>query len=349
MTTDFLRAGSEALPIRSAGGLTVRRYPVLPPRGLKPSLGLWRQLRRRIERFDLVHVHSLYLFHSAVGPALCRQRGVPYVVRPHGSLDPLIWQRRRGRKRIAEHLFEARNLARCAAVHFTHPREQREACLGGWPAAFVCPLGVDVEALRPSATGRELAEFRDRVGIEPDDRVALFLGRLTQRKGAHLAVAAAARLGTETRLKILLAGRDQEGLVASKRAAGTLPPAVRWCGQLDDGERRLALAAADVLIAPSSYDNFGLSVLEAMAAGLPPIVSSAVALADEVAQHQAGWVVELGDERAARTLAEAIVRALEAPSERQQRARRARDLAQRFDWQRIGELMEDHYHRIVAP
>ncbi len=351
MTTDFVRPGSQPLTVRSDSPVSVRRYRVWPPRAVKPSPGLWSDLRRRIERFDLVHVHSLYLFHSLIGPALCRKHGVPYVVRPHGTLDPVIWHRRRWRKQLAELLFEAKNLARSAAVHFTHERERQQACLGGWSSSFVCPLGVDVDALqaRSSETAEEVSAFRRGHGVVDDQKVVLFLGRLTKRKGAHLALAAGERLGSCSRLTLLLAGPDQEGLVAAaSQATGSLPAGVRWCGQLDDEQRRLALLAADVLIAPSADDNFGLSVLEAMAAGVPPIVSSAVALSDEVDLHAAGWVVELAGAGAASDLAEAIVQAVEDEGERKRRARHAAKLARAFDWQRIGKLMERHYRRIVS-
>ena len=345
MTTDFVRPGSRSLSVPSGSSVSVQRFRVWPPRFLKPSPDLWSALRRRIDRFDLVHVHSLYLFHSAVGPALCRKRGVPYIVRPHGTLDPVIWNRRRWRKSLAERLFETKNLARCTAVHFTHERERQHACLGGWPSSFVCPLGVDVESLnaRSPRISEEVVAFRQSHGITPDQKVVLFLGRLTRRKGAQLALEAGARL--DSRNVLLLAGPDQEGLVAS--AGASLPPAVRWCGQLDDEQRRRALLAADVLVAPSADDNFGLSVLEAMAAGVPPIVSSEVALADEVRQHEGGWVLDLGSS-AANDLADAIAHALGDSSERQRRGRRAAELARSFDWPRIGQLLESHYRRIVS-
>src|SRR5579871_4227292 len=74
------------------------------------SMSLIAALRRNIRNFDVVHIHSLYRFTSTVAAHYCRREGVPYLVRPHGTLDPFIYHRHRMRKRVYEALFETRNL-----------------------------------------------------------------------------------------------------------------------------------------------------------------------------------------------------------------------------------------------
>ena len=100
-------------------------------------------LRHKIPASDLVHVHSLYFFHSLVAGHYCRQNAIPYLVRPHGTLDPFIYRRHRWRKCLVEHLFEHRNIRRAAALHFTTAEEQALAA----PYTFdtpglVVPLGI---------------------------------------------------------------------------------------------------------------------------------------------------------------------------------------------------------------
>ena len=66
-----------------------------------------------------MHIHSLYLFHDLVAGHYCRRYGIPYLLRPHGTLDPFIHRRHRWRKRLMELWFENRNIRRAAALHFT--------------------------------------------------------------------------------------------------------------------------------------------------------------------------------------------------------------------------------------
>ena len=85
----------------------------------------------------------------------CRKYGVPYLVRPHGTLDPYLYQRHRWRKTVMEAWFEQRNIRRAAAVHFTSEEELRLARphIGDTPGVVV-PLGVDLKGIsEPARTG----------------------------------------------------------------------------------------------------------------------------------------------------------------------------------------------------
>ena len=83
-------------------GVEIRYFPIQAPRFWGTSLPLAFGLRHKIPASDLVHIHSLYLFHNLVAGHYCRQNAIPYLVRPHGTLDPFIYRRHRGRKRLME-------------------------------------------------------------------------------------------------------------------------------------------------------------------------------------------------------------------------------------------------------
>ena len=94
--------GAGALPVELGtpvlvGGVPVTHFAVHRPRTFATSFGLALALRRSIGMFDSVHVHSLYLCHTLVAGRLCRRFGIPYIVRPHGTLDPYHRARHRGR------------------------------------------------------------------------------------------------------------------------------------------------------------------------------------------------------------------------------------------------------------
>jgi glycosyltransferase involved in cell wall biosynthesis len=143
--------GPGILPVPTDGpvwreGVEVRYFPIQPPRFWGTSWPLARALRQAIKGVDLVHVHNLYLFHDLVAGYCCRVLGVPYLIQPHGSLDPFIYQRHRGRKRFMEWGFQNRTIRDAAAIWFTTADEKNLAApfTFGTPGVVV-PLGIGVD------------------------------------------------------------------------------------------------------------------------------------------------------------------------------------------------------------
>ena len=83
------------------------------------SLPLGIALREHVKEFDIVHIHSLYLFHTFAAAYYCRRYGVPYLIMPHGTLDPFLRRKSRFKKAVYNFLIEKRNLDGSAAVHYT--------------------------------------------------------------------------------------------------------------------------------------------------------------------------------------------------------------------------------------
>ena len=119
-------------------------HPAAPVLGRLPGPwpGPWA---KKSKNMICVHIHSLYLFHDLVAGHYCRKYGVPYLIRPHGTLDPFIYRRHRWRKAIMEAWFENRNIRGAAAMLFTSEEEMRLArpYIGDTPGAVV-PLGLDL-------------------------------------------------------------------------------------------------------------------------------------------------------------------------------------------------------------
>src|SRR5258708_12200197 len=118
------------------------------------SPGLWRALRQSVADFDLVHISGVYGFSTSAAAYWCRRREVPYIVFPHGSLDPYLRRRNRPRKWIYTKLFAERDYRKAPAVLFNTSEEMRLASdwsgfvrpNGSNRAAqkrFVVPIGVD--------------------------------------------------------------------------------------------------------------------------------------------------------------------------------------------------------------
>ncbi|HXV23442.1 MAG TPA: glycosyltransferase, partial [Alphaproteobacteria bacterium] len=127
-TTDYSPVRGRCTPqVAPEPGLGLHLHPVGFPRMWLTSWPLRRALPALIGRADIVHLHSLYLFHSWAAGTLCRRLAVPYIVRPHGTLDPVIHRRHRWRKRLMELSFQDRVLRDAAAIHYTSAEERRLA------------------------------------------------------------------------------------------------------------------------------------------------------------------------------------------------------------------------------
>lgn len=328
-------------------GVEVRYFPIQTPRFWGTSLPLARALRRKVPASDLVHIHSLYLFHNLVAGHWCRRFAVPYLVRPHGTLDPFIYRRHRRRKRLMEHLFERRNIRQAAALHFTTAAEAKLA----EPFTFqtpglVVPLGINFEEF---AVLPEPGKFRCRHPEIGDQHIVLFFGRVNFKKGLDLlakAFGAVARRRQDVHL--VIAGPDNEGWGGRVRTwlnEEGVGARTTFTGMLLGPEKLEVLRDASMFVLPSYSENFGLAVIEAMAAGLPVIISDQVNIWQEVQASGAGRVIPVDSA----ALAARILDLLDKPEAARRMGQQGRSLAQeRFQWARIARSLAEAYERIIA-
>lgn len=317
-------------------------------RGLWPiSVALWRSLAREVATFDLIHIHSLYLFHGAVAAHYCRKRGVPYILRPHGSLDPFLYKRHRFRKAAYEFLIERRNLRRAAALHFTAEEERKLAepySLGA--PSFVVPLGLHLDeysALPPPGTLRAAyPEIASR-------RIVLHFGRINFKKGLDILVdafaIAASRVGN---IHLVIAGPDNERFgdqIRRRLADRGLTGRATFTGMLQGELKLAAFRDASVFALPSYSENFGIAAVEAMACGVPVVISDKVNIWREVKAANAGLVAACD----ATSFAECLLDVLSDDRIARQMGLSGRALvAQRFDWSLVADALETAYRNIVS-
>ena len=340
-TTDW---GEPARPLPAESTVAVETFPVQWPRVWKPSFGLAQALRRDISTFDVVHLHSLYLFHDWVGGDLAHGNGVPYIVSPHGLLDPYIWRRSRARKRLMELVFQDRVLRRAAAIHYTSDLERDISAPHdqGAPPRVV-PLGVRLDGFESMPPA---GHFARRFPATAGRRIVLFLSRLHEKKGLDLLIPAfAASRKSAPDLHLVIAGPDDGMLERAKELARQhqVENEVTFTGMLIGADKLAAFSAAAMFALPSYSENFGIAIVEAMAAGLPAIVSDQVNIHREIAGGGAVVVpCEVG----------AIARVIESlaadPVRLEQMAAAARETARKlYDWRNVAMSLENLYREFV--
>jgi glycosyltransferase involved in cell wall biosynthesis len=223
-----------------------------------------------------------------------RRAGIPYVIRPLGALNRWGMTRRRPwLKRVSFRLLERRILRGAASIHYTSEQEKAEAAdLGVHGRSAVIPLGVDLAPFENLPPRGWLRRRWPELARRP---LVLFLSRVDPKKGLDLlfrALAGATRRQPD--IALVVAGSGEPAFEAKLRREATrlgLNGSVFWTGFLSDSDKLTALADADLFVLPSYSENFGVAAVEAMAAGLPVVVSDRVAIHREVAAAGAGLVV----------------------------------------------------------
>lgn len=268
------------------------------------SWPLARWLARHIREFDVVHIHALFSFAALPAAFFARRQGVPYIVRPLGTLNEWGMKNRRPwLKRISFRFVESRILRNATLIHYTSEQERAEA--------NKLPLPPSLSEIIPNALSNDSpayisGHFRAQHPELQGRRIVLFLSRLDTKKGLDLLLPAFAKVRQQLPDAVLvLAGDGERNFVNRlKTQADSLGinAALFWAGFLSGASKWSALADADIFVLPSHSENFGIAVLEAMAVGTPVVVSDQVALHREILHAKAGLVAVRNTDSLAATI-----------------------------------------------
>lgn len=306
-------------------------------RRLYRSAAMADALRCSISEFDLVHLHSIYLWPTWFAARQARYHNVPYVLSPRGMLvKELIQQKSAWLKRAWLLLIERHNIKHAAALHYTSEREQIDAVhyAKNNTNHFTLANGIDVN--QNSGTNPKVAKR--------DTKTVLYLGRVNWKKGLERLISAMEKV---PEAQLIIAGNDEEGyskklekMILDKR----LQHRVALRGFVEGEIKQNLLSSATLLVLCSDNENFGNVVLEAMAVATPVVVTPSVGAAEVVQQYQAGLV----SKETPTALAESINRLLNEPGLRKTLGENGRQAAHsHFTWSAIASTMVDHYQSIL--
>lgn len=298
ITTDALTGndpGWEREYADSGYQLDVHRAKGGGPFAYSPALAV--AVQKAVAESDVVHLHTVWTYPTLRAAWACRKRRVPYLVMPHGMLDPNSVRRKRVKKWLYAKLVEGPNLRRAAGLTYTHPEEERLArqTVSGLPRGWVVPLAADEPPVDPR---EELAkDFFNQHPALAGTKIVLFLGRLHPKKGLDLLIPAFADLARQvSEARLVLVGPGDPKYVAGLNdlaASNKLGDRVVFLGSLAGRAKWAAMAAATLFALPSYQENFAITVAEAMSVGTPVLLSSRVNIWSEVESAKAGVISEL--------------------------------------------------------
>lgn len=254
-------------------------------------------LSENIDRFDAVIVRGIWQYQSFAVRRAAMSNGVPYFVFTHGALDPWFKQHY-PLKHLKKWLYwpwaEYRALRDASAVFFTSDEERRLARESFWlykANEVVVDYGICAPAGNPNS---EREAFYSAYPMLRGKHVLLFLSRVHSKKGCDLLIQAFAKVTQQNpALHLVMAGPDQEGwgerLVDLSKSLG-VHSRITWTGMLAGELKWGAFRAAEAFVLPSHSENFGVVVAEALACGLPVLITDKVNIWREIDADGAGLV-----------------------------------------------------------
>ena len=328
----------------SLDAVKVHYFPSPFLRRLYYAPGLRARCARDVATFDVVHLHSVFLYPTLAAARAARLAGVPYVLSPRGMLvRELIDRRSSLTKRAWIAAIEKRNLRAAASIHLTSEAEQLALVELGLALAPTAVIGNGVdepETFLPDDVSEDVRAHCAR-GFD-----ILCFGRINWKKGLDRAIRAMASVPGAT---LLIAGHDEDGHAAALRKlaadSGVQDRVSFLPRQIGGADKEALFATARVVALPSLSENFGNVVVEALIRGTPVAVTRGVGAGEIVVASGAGVVTGADDADFAGALAKLL--ASEAAL-RQMGQAGAAYVRRGYSWTSIARRFETLYQGMVT-
>lgn len=308
-----------------------------------PSLINW--LFKHAKDYSLVHTNTIFAPLISFTHWLCWLYKVPYIITPHGMLEPWALSYKAWKKRFYYAVVEKLTLNKAAAIQATASSESENIkFLGFKNHILMVPNGIHHQEFE-TLPSPEL--FYQKFPATRNKNLILFLGRIDPKKGLDLLAPAFAKVRNnfpETHL--IVAGPDSIDFLPTVKkyfASSGCLDAVTFTGMLIGSIKQAALAAANLYVAPSYSEGFSMSVLEGMASGLPCVITTGCNF-PEAAAAKAAHVVDVN----ADAIADALTECLSKSQETQLMGMKARQfIFQNYTWEQAAKKLSQVYENIL--
>ena len=306
--------------------------------GFNVSPIMTRALKETLSEYDIVHLHSWRHFQDIIVHHYAKKYDIPYVLQAHGSLPRIV--AKQGLKWVYDMFFGYRLLKDASKLIALTQTEAQQYKGMGVPEEKIAivPNGIDLSKygdLPPKGS------FKKKFGIDDNEKIVLYLGRIHKIKGIDILAKAFADIVEKLDdVKLVVVGPDDGylGELEALAAALEIENNMLILGALYGGDKLNAYVDADVYILPSRYETFPMSVLEAVACGTPIILTENCGIA-EYFRDRAGLVVRPEQNRISEALLEMLL-----DQETQNRFRKkCRTAIERFDISKTVSKLEEVY------
>lgn len=269
------------------------------------SVRLRSMLRKILFEFDIIHIHGIWHYPCFIAAKIARREKIPYIITPHGALEPWCLEYKRFKKKIYYKLAQEKQLRDAAIIHaITRQEANNIGKLIPRARVMVVPNGVD---LPERLNDEEKKLYEHKYEYLSGKKTILFLGRIHPKKGLDIlirayAIAKKAGIGHI----LVIAGPDEVGWKKTLRRIADeagVEDSVFFIGFIEGKEKQYVLETADIFIMPSHSEGFSVAILEAMSFSKPVIITKGCNF-PEIEKEGAGIVVDPTEEE----IAKAIIR-----------------------------------------
>ena len=258
------------------------------------SLLFKKFIDNKIYTYDIIHIHGLYRFPTSYGAYKARKLKLPYIIRPHGSLDPYLYKQSSHSlilKRLWEYFFDFPNIRNSSAIHCTSNLEKKKINqfnVASKTKLFVIPNFISDIFFKKKTKN---LSFKNKIGFSNDDKIILFLGRINFKKGLDLLIPAFKKINNVfPNYKLLVVGQNNEKyleqVVLPLVEKNNLEDHFKYLPAIYGKELVQCYQESDLFVLPSYSENFGLTIFEAMALKVPVVVSDQVDLAGLIKKNK---------------------------------------------------------------
>lgn len=307
------------------------------------NAGLLSFCKKRLREFDVVHIYGLYDLLGPVVAHYCHKYSIPYVLEPLGMVRPI--DRSFRMKRLWHSVFGKPLLRYAGLIIATSQQEEQELLDDGYPRNRIALRynGVD---LKEFASLPARGVFRTEWALPEDEPIILYLGRLIPRKGVDLLIDAFSQACPQ-RGRLVIAGPEGEiGYLAKMRELARekrVEDRTTFTGPLYGDQKKAALVDCQVFALPSRYENFANGVAEAIACGMPVIVSDRCGISEFVA-GQVGLVIP----REVPALTGALQQLLTDPGSYEKFKAACPHVAGKLSWEELLVTQDNLYARVTG-
>mgnify|MGYP000120725711 CR=1 FL=1 len=330
---------SEPFEVKTDGYRVVYFPRILKFSRFNVSPAMASALRETLHEYDVIHLHSWRHFQDIAVHHYARKYGIPYVLQTHGSLPRVMAWRRL--KLIYDTLFGIRLLRDASKVIALNKTEAQQYRGMGVPEEKIkiIPNGIDLseyDDLPPKGT------FKKKFGIDKDERIVLYLGRIHQSKGLDLLAKAFSIVTKELdKVRLVVIGPDDGYVAKFLKLLSDLEITnkVLMTGFVEKRDKIAALVDSDVFVTPSFY-GFPVTFLEACLAGCPIVTTS----------NELDWIhnnVGYITKNSPIALAKAIYNILQNETVREKIRNNCKVTIKNFDISTIASLLEDTYKSVM--
>jgi len=329
-------------------GVTARVFPTGALSRFWPSYSprLARTLRKEAPNFDLIHIHEIWHYLNFTCYQVAKATRKPYLVAVHGALEPSCLDYKALKKKIYSVLIQRRILKNAAALHAV-TAEEVESIAEFVDHRNICcvPNGLNIEDFE-NLPGK--SKLEDSYPQMKGKRIILFLGRIHPKKGLDLlAKAFGQAVKKQANVCLLIAGPNNDGHQAQIEkilARERVLDKVIFTGALTGSRKLAALNGADIFVLPSHSEGFSMSILEAMACGLPVVITRQCHFL-EVEKMQAGKIIDANVAELSETLIQLLMNPLLCRKMGRSGKKLVRD---QYTWEQAADKMIGCYEEILT-